>query len=52
MKRGITVADDIYYIDDYLDIRSKINLETYLRNLQWNYQPLAAFGYDLSLIHI
>ena len=46
MKRGITVADDIYYIDDYLDIRSKINLETYLRNLQWNYQPLAAFGYD------
>jgi len=46
MKRGITVADDIYYVDNYLDVNSQERLNNYLRNLQWNYQSEAAFGYE------
>ena len=46
MRRGITVADDIYYVDNYLDVNSQERLNNYLRNLQWNYQSEAAFGYE------
>ena len=46
MRREIKVADDIYYIDDYLDCHSQEKLNNYLRNLQWHYQSEAAFNYD------
>ena len=45
-SRETTVADDIYYVDDYLSYHDQEKLVNYLRSLKWYYEPLASYGFQ------
>lgn len=46
MRRETTVADDIYYVDNYLNHHHQEKLVNYLRSLKWYYEPLASYGFQ------